>query len=182
MPKYAELIYNGFWFTPEREMLQAAIDKSQEFVTGSVRLKLYKGNVAVVGADVALFALRPGPRHLRGRQGRLRPARRRGLHPVERAAAADAGAATKKAQAEEVIRGGPLFPRLARRTQAGDPNREGLRSRQRFRHVDVDIDELDAGLCLAVPRAATPGAFAHLNVRRYDRDRSSAIRPRATAT
>jgi argininosuccinate synthase len=49
MPKYAELIYNGFWFTPEREMLQAAIDRSQEFVTGSVRLKLYKGNVAVVG-------------------------------------------------------------------------------------------------------------------------------------
>jgi len=49
MPKYAELIYNGLWFAPEREMLQAAIDKSQEFVTGSVRLKLYKGNAAVVG-------------------------------------------------------------------------------------------------------------------------------------
>src|SRR5207237_5532129 len=49
MPKYAELIYNGFWFAPEREMLQAAIDKSQEFVSGRVRLKLYKGNVAVIG-------------------------------------------------------------------------------------------------------------------------------------
>jgi len=49
MPRYAELIYNGFWFSPEREMLQAAIDKSQEFVAGSVRLKLYKGNVIVVG-------------------------------------------------------------------------------------------------------------------------------------
>jgi len=49
MPRYAELIYNGFWFSPEREMLQALIDKSQEFVTGTVRLKLYKGNVAVVG-------------------------------------------------------------------------------------------------------------------------------------
>jgi len=49
MPKYAELIYYGFWFAPEREMLQAAIDKSQEFVTGSVRLKLYKGNAGVVG-------------------------------------------------------------------------------------------------------------------------------------
>src|SRR5882757_7214228 len=49
MPKYAELVYYGFWFAPEREMLQAAIDKSQEFVSGSVRLKLYKGNVAVVG-------------------------------------------------------------------------------------------------------------------------------------
>ncbi len=49
MPRYAELIYNGFWFSPEREMLQAAIDKSQEFVAGVVRLKLYKGNVIVVG-------------------------------------------------------------------------------------------------------------------------------------
>src|SRR5579864_4203053 len=49
MQRYAELIYNGFWFTPEREMLQAAIDLSQEFVTGQVKVKLYKGNVAVVG-------------------------------------------------------------------------------------------------------------------------------------
>ena len=51
MPKYAELIYNGFWFTPEREMLQAAIDKSQQYVSGRVRLKLYKGNAIVVGRD-----------------------------------------------------------------------------------------------------------------------------------
>ncbi len=49
MPKYAELVYYGFWFAPEREMLQALIDKSQEFVTGQVRVKLYKGNVEVVG-------------------------------------------------------------------------------------------------------------------------------------
>ncbi len=49
MPKYAELIYNGFWFAPEREMLQAAIDFSQKLVTGEVRLKLYKGNATVVG-------------------------------------------------------------------------------------------------------------------------------------
>ncbi|GIK99350.1 MAG: argininosuccinate synthase [Alphaproteobacteria bacterium] len=49
MPRYAELIYNGFWFSPEREMLQAAIDKSQESVSGTVRLKLYKGNTTVVG-------------------------------------------------------------------------------------------------------------------------------------
>jgi argininosuccinate synthase len=49
MPRYAALIYNGFWFSPEREMLQALIDKSQEFVTGTVRLKLYKGNVILVG-------------------------------------------------------------------------------------------------------------------------------------
>ena len=49
MPKYAKLIYNGFWFAPEREMLQTAIDKTQEFVNGTVKLKLYKGNVIVVG-------------------------------------------------------------------------------------------------------------------------------------
>ncbi|WP_407660466.1 argininosuccinate synthase [Kaistia algarum] len=49
MPRYAELIYYGFWFSPEREMLQALIDKSQEHVEGTVRLKLYKGNVIVVG-------------------------------------------------------------------------------------------------------------------------------------
>ena len=49
MPKYAELVYNGFWFSPEREMLQALIDKSQERVSGTVRLKLYKGNVIVTG-------------------------------------------------------------------------------------------------------------------------------------
>ena len=49
MPRYAELIYNGFWFSPEREMLQALIDRSQEHVSGTVRLKLYKGNVTVTG-------------------------------------------------------------------------------------------------------------------------------------
>jgi len=51
MPRYAELIYNGFWFSPEREMLQALIDKSQEHVEGEVRLTLYKGNVIVVGRE-----------------------------------------------------------------------------------------------------------------------------------
>ncbi|MDY0233388.1 MAG: argininosuccinate synthase [Sulfurimonas sp.] len=58
MPRYAKLIYNGFWFSPEREMLQAAIDKSQEFVEGNVRLKLYKGNIMVVGrnSSVSLFS------------------------------------------------------------------------------------------------------------------------------
>ncbi|MCU0912265.1 MAG: argininosuccinate synthase, partial [Rhodobacteraceae bacterium] len=48
MPRYAELIYNGFWYSPEREMLQALIDKSQEHVSGTVRLKLYKGSVRTV--------------------------------------------------------------------------------------------------------------------------------------
>lgn len=51
MPKYAELIYNGFWFSPEREMLQAAIDKSQKNVSGTVKVKLYKGNVSVIGRE-----------------------------------------------------------------------------------------------------------------------------------
>lgn len=58
MPRYAELIYNGFWYSPEREMLQALIDKSQEDVEGEVRLKLYKGNVIVTGrrSDKSLYS------------------------------------------------------------------------------------------------------------------------------
>ncbi|OIP57693.1 MAG: argininosuccinate synthase [Helicobacteraceae bacterium CG2_30_36_10] len=57
MPRYAKLIYNGFWFSPEREMLQAAIDNTQKYVQGTVRLKLYKGSIMVVGrsSDVSLF-------------------------------------------------------------------------------------------------------------------------------
>jgi len=49
MPRYAELVYNGFWFAPEREMLQAAIDNCQHMVNGEVELKLYKGNIIIVG-------------------------------------------------------------------------------------------------------------------------------------
>jgi len=58
MPKYASLIYNGYWYSPEREMMQAAIDKTQENVNGEVRLKLYKGNVVVVGrkSDNSLYS------------------------------------------------------------------------------------------------------------------------------
>ena len=57
MPKYAELVYNGYWWAPERQMLQTAIDESQQFVNGDVRVKLYKGNVTVVGrrSDQSLF-------------------------------------------------------------------------------------------------------------------------------
>ena len=56
--KYAELIYNGFWFSPEREMMQAAIDTTQKYVQGTVKLKLYKGNVEVVGreSDMSLYS------------------------------------------------------------------------------------------------------------------------------
>lgn len=59
MPRYAELIYTGYWFSPEREMLQALIDKSQENVEGTVRLKLYKGNVSVEGrkSDKSLYSM-----------------------------------------------------------------------------------------------------------------------------
>ena len=49
MPRYAEMIYNGFWFSPERELLQGLIDRSQEFVTGTVRMKLYKGSASIIG-------------------------------------------------------------------------------------------------------------------------------------
>ncbi len=49
MPRYAKLVYNGFWFAPERRMLQALVDESQQRVNGTVRVKLYKGSVAVVG-------------------------------------------------------------------------------------------------------------------------------------
>ena len=58
MPKYAKLIYNGFWFAPEREMMQAAIDASQENVNGVVKVKLYKGTVSVVGrrSENSLFS------------------------------------------------------------------------------------------------------------------------------
>ncbi|MEL6819446.1 MAG: argininosuccinate synthase [Pseudomonadota bacterium] len=58
MPRYAELIYNGFWFSPEREMLQAAIDLSQKDVEGTVRIKLYKGNIMVTGrkSDKSLYS------------------------------------------------------------------------------------------------------------------------------
>ena len=90
MPRYAELIYNGFWFTPEREMLQALIDKSQEHVEGEVRLKLYKGNVLMAGRESGKSLYSSTLGDLRGRQGRLRPEGRRGLHPAQRAAAAHA--------------------------------------------------------------------------------------------
>ena len=58
MPRYAELGYNGFWFSPEREMLQAAVDESQKYVSGKVRLKLFKGSVSVVGrkSPVSLYS------------------------------------------------------------------------------------------------------------------------------
>ena len=100
MPKYAELVYFGFWFSPEREMLQALIDKSQENVSGTVRLKLYKGNAAVVGrkSPKSLYSMQHV--HLRGRSGRLQSAGCRRLHQAERAALA--AARDRPGRAEEV--------------------------------------------------------------------------------
>ena len=66
MPRYASLIYNGYWWSPERTMLQTMIDASQAAVNGSVRLKLYKGNVIVVGRASANSLFDTGDRHLRG--------------------------------------------------------------------------------------------------------------------
>ncbi len=106
MPKYASLVYNGFWFAPEREMLQAAIDYSQAKVTGQVRVKLYKGNVIDHRPHQPLQPLRPGPGHLRGRQGRLRPPRRRRLHQAQRPAPARAGQAR---QARRLISAKPAW-------------------------------------------------------------------------
>ena len=57
MPRYAEIIYNGYWWSPEREMLQAAIDQTQQVVNGDVRVKLYKGNVAIAGRRSASNSL-----------------------------------------------------------------------------------------------------------------------------
>ncbi len=87
MPRYAELIYNGFWYSPEREMLQALIDKSQEHVTGTVRVKLYKGFARTVArwSEHSLYS----EKHVtfEGGCGRLRPEGRGRLHPAERPAA-----------------------------------------------------------------------------------------------
>ena len=71
MPKYAELIYNGFWFSPEREMLQALIDKSQEFVDRPRAAEALQGRGLGGRPREPVLALRPGPRDLRGGRRRL---------------------------------------------------------------------------------------------------------------
>jgi argininosuccinate synthase len=59
IPRYAEMVYNGYWFSPERRMLQAAVDEAQRAVTGTARLKLYKGNVIVAGRKSSRSLYRP---------------------------------------------------------------------------------------------------------------------------
>ena len=87
IPKYAELVYNGFWFAPERLALQALVTESQKNVTGTVRVKLYKGNIMVSRPQIPGEPLQPAHRHDGSRpdQG-LQPGRRHRLHPAERAA------------------------------------------------------------------------------------------------
>ena len=86
MPRYAEMIYNGYWYAPEREVLQKMIDEAQLTVSGTARLKLFKGNCTVVGKKIGRVPLLPRFRHLRRRPG-VRSERRRRLHPPERPAA-----------------------------------------------------------------------------------------------
>ncbi len=85
MPRYASLIYNGYWWSPEREMLQAMIDASQEHVNGEVRLKLYKGNVYNAGrrSPDSLFDARIAT--FEDDRGRLQPEGCGRLHPASTA-------------------------------------------------------------------------------------------------
>jgi argininosuccinate synthase len=69
IPKYAELVYYGFWFAPEREFLQAAVDQSQENVTGTIRVKLYKGNLIVAGRKSKLSLYNPDVATMEADQG-----------------------------------------------------------------------------------------------------------------
>ena len=87
IPKYAELVYNGFWYAPERYALQAYVEESQKNVTGTVRVKLYKGNIMVSRPQIQGQPLQPAHRHDGSRpdQG-LQPGRRHRLHPPERPA------------------------------------------------------------------------------------------------
>src|SRR5262249_16052809 len=178
MPKYAELIYNGFWFTPEREMLQAAIDASQEFVTGTVKLRLYKGQVAVVGRsspyslydrELVTFTEGQAPYHHPHPQAFNRP---------RCAAPAPPGAPPEEAEPEAMparpfsahashpcVTADQLLAGAARRPQVGRAEGQWLPPVQRIRHVDVDVDELNAGLRRGVPRPAVPPPVAKPNLR-----------------
>ena len=99
MPRYASLIYNGYWWSPERKMLQTMIDASQARVNGWVRIKLYKGNVIVVGARFRpRLAVRSEHRDVRRRPRRLQPDGRRRLHQAQRAAHAHRGQLAAQAQ------------------------------------------------------------------------------------
>ena len=113
MPRYAELIYNGYWFSPERRMLQALIDTSQHSVSGRVRLKLYKGNVTVIGRESPNSLYSQNVVTFEDDARRLRSVRRSGLHQAERAASATGrpGRATGGAPASTAARRRPARQR-----------------------------------------------------------------------
>ncbi len=92
IPKYAELVYYGYWFAPERLALQALVTESQKNVTGTVRVKLYKGNIIIAGRKSPVSLYNPAHRHDGSRpdQG-LQPGRRDRLHPAECAAPESGG-------------------------------------------------------------------------------------------
>jgi argininosuccinate synthase len=69
IPKYSELVYYGFWFAPERDFLQAAVDQSQQYVTGTVRVKLYKGNIIVAGRKSKVSLYNPDVATMEADQG-----------------------------------------------------------------------------------------------------------------
>ncbi len=85
-PKFAQLIYNGFWFSPEMDFIRAAFAQSEKIIDGRVRLELFRGNARVTGRESLELALRPRA-VVDGRRGRLRPDRRARLHPAQRGAA-----------------------------------------------------------------------------------------------
>ena len=124
MPRYAELVYNGFWFAPERRMLQALVDESQASVTGEVRLKLYKGNTIVTGrrSPHSLYSMK----HVtfEDDEGAYDQIGRPGLHQAERAAAAPrrhGRAAGRRAVAMERARAAPAARRFSWAAPARHP-------------------------------------------------------------
>ena len=100
MPKYAELIYNGFWFSPERELLAGPHRQEPGDGRRPRAAQALQGRRPRDRPRQSAFALRPGPRDLRGRRGGLRPQRRLGLHQAQRAALADAGQAEEEGGGE----------------------------------------------------------------------------------
>ena len=98
IPRYAELVYYGYWFAPERQALQALVSESQRNVTGTVRVKLYKGNIMVDGPQIAGEPLQPAPRDDGSRPDQsLQPGRRDRLHPPQRPAPESGGAGAGEA-------------------------------------------------------------------------------------
>ena len=102
IPRYAELVYYGYWFSPERLALQALVTESQKNVTGTVRVKLYKGNIMVRRPQVPRQPLQPAHRHDGSRPDQsLQPGRRHRLHPAECLAAESCGAGARQTSKQE---------------------------------------------------------------------------------